>query len=104
MKKFLSKNWKKILIIIAIIFIILNIVHKVIAPHILVEEYAKYGADVAAANISIDASNIINDIKESKPAGIPNDVFRLLIILVVGIFAAVIISDISTKKPAPKKK
>lgn len=104
MKNFLSKNWKKILIILTIVFIAFNIIHKVVAPHILVEEYAKYGADVAPANIDINASNIINEVKENAPAGIPNDIFRLLIILVVGILAAVILSDLATKKPAPKKK
>ncbi|MBQ9314348.1 MAG: hypothetical protein IJ220_05020 [Clostridia bacterium] len=104
MKKFLSKNWKTILIIIAGIFIVLNIVNKCIAPHTLVGEYAKYGPDVEASDFNINADKIINEVKESAPAGIPNNIFRIAVIFAVGLLVVAIISDISNKKPAPKKK
>ena len=102
MKSFLSKNWKKILIIIAIIFIVLNMINKCIAPHILVEEYAKYGRDVEASNISVYSSEFLAEAREAAP--VPDDIFRLLIILVGGILIVVIISELASKKSSAKKK
>lgn len=105
MKKFLSKYWKRILIIIAIIFIGINIVSKCMAPHALVEEYGKYGPDVEYNNIlsgDTSASQIVQDVKESS--GLPDDIFSLVMILGIGLIAALIISELANKKSSGGKK
>lgn len=104
MKNFLSKNWTKILIIIAIIFIVLNILSKCVAPHILVEEYAKYGPEVKNSGIDIDANGILENIVESAPSGVPKDIIRIVVTLGVALLLIVIISELITKKSSTKKK
>ncbi len=102
MKNFLSKYWKRILIIITGILIIINIVVKTSAPHTLVEEYAKYGSDVKASSVSINTREIADDVRSSAPMS--DDMFRIAIVLVIGLLAAVILSDIANRKPASAAK
>ena len=91
------------IIIITGIFIVINIIGKCVAPHILVQEYAKYGPDVeSSVTDKIDTDKIVNEVKESAPFN--EDMFRLVIILIIGIFAALIISELTTKKSSPAKK
>ena len=65
MKSFLSKYWKRILILIAGIFIAINVISKCTAPHTLPQEYAKYGPDVevSSGNFKESASQVITDVK-----------------------------------------
>ena len=105
MKKFLSKYWKRILIIIASIFIILNIVNKCVAPHVLVDEYGVYGPEVEASTISgemMNSSEIMEKVESTSP--FPEDMTRLILVLVVGLVGAVIIGEITTKKSSGGKK
>lgn len=103
MKNFLSKNWKRILILIAGIFIAVNIFHKVTAPRSLVSEFTQYGPDVEnTSTLDIHPTEVMNEVRASAP--VSDDVFRILMVLVIGIFAALVISDLANKKPAAKKK
>lgn len=101
MKNFLSKYWKRILILIAGIFIAINVISKCVAPHILVDEFAEYGPNVEKS-VHIDTGEIISEVKASSPFN--EDMFRLVIILVVGLVAAAIIAEITTKKSSGAKK
>lgn len=102
MVSFLSKYWKKILIIITVIFIMINIVGKSIAPHKLVSEFAQYGPEAKMLSINIDTSGMVNSLKES--VNIPDNVFSIGVVLVIGLIAAVIISELGNKKAPAKKK
>ena len=103
MKTLLSKYWKRILIFIAVVLIAMNIIHKTTAPHTLVEEFAHYGPTVAKMNtVDLHPSEIANEVRESAP--VSGDILRIVIIFVVGLLAAVILSDLANKKAAPAKK
>ena len=105
MKKFLSKYWKRILILIASIFIIINIVSKCVAPHVLVDEFGVYGPDVESAVKSgeiINATDIVDKAQDSSP--FPEDVTRLILVFIVGIVGALVIGEITTKKSSGGKK
>lgn len=101
MKAFLSKYWKKVLIYITGILIFINIVHKCVVPHILVDEFAKYGPDVEATKRIIKTGEMASSVKESIP--LPENIFKLGVVLIIGLIAAVIISDLANKAPAKKK-
>ncbi len=105
MKNFLSKYWKKILIVIAAIFIIIDIISKCSAPHVLTNEYAKYGPDIEdSVNINAGGviSNVTNEVKDTPP--ISEEMVRICLILAGGLLLACIISDLTTKKAPAKKK
>lgn len=105
MKNFLSKYWKKILIVIAAIFIIIDIISKCSAPHVLTNEYAKYGPDIEDS-VDINAGGVIsdvtNEVKDTAP--ISEEMVRICLILAGGLLLACVIADITTKKAPPKKK
>lgn len=101
MKLFLSKYWKKILIFITGILIFINIIHKSVAPRALVSEFAKYGPNVSATKSIAKSSEILSTIKESVP--VTDGIFRIGIILVIGLIAAVILSELANKAPSKKK-
>ena len=104
MKNFLSKYWKRILITITGIFIFLNILRKTITPHILVSEYAKYGVDVKPSSLaSRTAEQVASNVRETT-AAVPESLFKIVLILGIGIIVAVILTDLANKKPAPAKK
>ena len=102
MKSFLSKYWKKILIWITAILAFVNIIHKCIAPHILVGEFAKYGPDVAASKIGFKSSEALTSVRESIP--VSDNIFKIGVVLIVGLIVAVIASELANKKAPAKKK
>lgn len=105
MKNFLSKYWKKILIVIAAIFIIMNIVSKCVAPHVLISEYVEYGIEPENI-VNIDANKVISSVTDevkSTPL-ISEEMLKVCLILAGGLIIACIISDLTTKKAPAKKK
>lgn len=104
MKNFLSKYWKRILILIAGIFIIINIVSKSAMPRNVISDVAKYGPDVEASNVNLNigSGSLASDFVASSP--VSEDMTKIAIVLVIGILAAVIISDLGSKKSGGKKK
>lgn len=105
MKNFLSKYWKKILIVIAAIFIIINIVGKCVAPHVLTAEYAKYGPE-PKDSVNINAGEVIttvtDEVKDTAP--ISEEMVRICLILAGGLLLACVISELTSKKAPAKKK
>ena len=105
MKNFLSKYWKNFLIVITTIFIIINIISKCSAPHILTSEYAKYGPTVENSvngNAGEVISGVTSEIKNTPP--ISEEMVRICLILAAGLLLACIISDLTAKKAPAKKK
>ena len=101
MKSFLSKYWKKIMIFITGILIFVNIIHKSVAPHSLVNEFGKYGPDVEATKVAINSNELMSTVRESVP--VPDNIFNIGIVFVVGLVGAVILSELGNKAPAKKK-
>lgn len=104
MKNFLSKYWKRILITIASIFVVINVYNKCVAPRLIISDYAKYGKDVTASNIVGSVGGAINSGVGTLTSSAPSDILRLAIILAIGLLVAVIIREITTKKAPAKKK
>ena len=101
MKNFLSKYWKRILISIASIFIVINIISKCMAPHILVEEYAKYGPEVES-KVETNASEVLDSVTESSP--FTGDMLKVVLIAGGALILACVLSDLATKKSSGGKK
>ena len=126
LKSFISKNWEKILIFIACVFLVLIFVGKVTAEKTLIEDYAKYGKTfVSASTNSSSATNssdkIANVLSGEKISGdIANsqfmqtlteadpELFKVAMILIAGILGVVILTSLpgmfDKKKDAKKKK
>ena len=101
MKSFLSKYWKRILILVGIIFIVINIIGKCTAPHLLIEEFAIHGPSVES-NININASEIISEAKAESPLNA--EMTKIVIIFASALILACVISDLGAKKSSGKKK
>ena len=105
MKNFLSKYWKRILILIGSIFIIINIMGKCTAPHSLVQEYAKYGPSIESTHgkidVDINTSEIVTKVEENSPFS--EDIVKIVLILTGLLIGVTVLSDIANKKPAKKK-
>ena len=117
MKNFLSKNWKRILILIAGIFIAINVVNKCMAPRTLIEEFGKYGPDVEKKNyfasgslintsgnslISGENSNFIEGTSFSSP--LTAEMTKVALFIGGGIIIALILTELANKKPSSGKK
>lgn len=104
MKNFLSKYWKRILTLITGIFIIINIASKIATPRNVISDVAKYGPDVEASNVNLNigSGSLASDFVASSP--VSGEMTKLIIILVIGLLAAVIIADLGSKKGGGKKK
>ena len=103
MKSFLSKNWKRILIIIAIVLIVLNLISKIRAPHILVYEFSKYGQNISNKGKLINPDGLLSHAVLPE-TNLPSEIVRLAIVLIVAIVGISILVDFSNKKEEPKKK
>lgn len=68
MKNFISKNWKNILIIIGVIFIVIDLFYILIIPATIQEDFLEYGPNVEY-DIFDGASSITNDIKNIGLSG-----------------------------------
>ena len=100
MKSFISKNWKRILIIIGIICIAWNGIFKIIAKKALLEDYVKYGKVG-------EKSVIIGKIADSidKPTSLVSpEMVKLTIIFMVAILLVVFISSLGSKSADKGKK
>ena len=106
MKNFLSKYWKRILIIIGLILIAINIWSKCVAPRILIDEYVKYGPNIerneTSINSSINTSEVINNVSENSPFN--EDMTKLVVILAAGLILVTVVNDLDNKKSGGKKK
>lgn len=106
MKNFLSKYWKRILIIIGVVLVAINIWGKCVAPRLLISEYAKYGPNVerseSGVSTSINTSDVINNINESSPFN--EDMTKIVLILMAGILLVAVVSDMTSKKSSGAKK
>lgn len=115
MKNFLSKYWKRILILIASVFIIINIVNKCVAPHTLIGEIAEYGPDISSSQEKENgedetteksgenlSDSIVNNITENSPFN--GEMVRIIAIFAIALIGVCVISDLANKKSSGGKK
>lgn len=119
MKKFISKNWKKILIIIGVVCLIINIGIKILQKTNVVTGYVENGPVIEADmfdkifGVAEDAADNVednpHDIKDEygEQTGIDTKLFRGMIIIgaiVIGLFIlSSLIEGGGDKKDAKKK-
>lgn len=104
MKSLLSKYWKRILIVLTVVLVSMNMIKKWTAPHILIDEYAKYGPDVQnmLPNIGAAASEMISDVQEASP--FDEKIFGWIIAVIALLLIAMLIGDLAERKPSTNKK
>ena len=104
MKTFISNNWKKILIALTIVFIFINIINKWNAPHILVEEYGKYGPEVQKLipGVNLDANEMLSNAQKSSP--FDERTFGIVIMIIAVLIITMLICDLANRKAPAKKK
>lgn len=104
MKNFLSKYWKRILILITGVFIIINIASKIATPRNVISDVAKYGPDVEASNVNLNigSGSLASDFVQSS--SIPEEILRIALVLAIAILVIVIVSDLISTKSGGKKK
>ena len=114
MKNFISKNWKNILITIGGIIIALNLFNKFTTPATIPQDFLEYGPNVEH-DIFDTVENIPNEVEDigssddivddvSNKTGLPNDLSKGLVVVLAGVFVIFIISAITEKPSADKKK
>ncbi len=107
MKKLISKYWKKILIILGIVCMVIILINKATAPKTLIAEYVKYGKVIKVSQTGIDgAVDAAKNNFISVLTGVDPELLRLAFILMIGILAVCVLSFIASsagKKDAKKK-
>lgn len=107
MKKLISKYWKKILIILGIVCMVIILINKVTAPKTLISEYVKYGKVIKIAETGVDgAVGAVKNNVVSVLTSVNSELLRLAFIMMFGILAVCVLSFISAsagKKDAKKK-
>lgn len=119
MKKFISKNWKKILIAIGVVCIIINLGVKILQDTNVVTGYVENGPIIekdifdgisdAADNAANKVEDNPNDIEDDygKETGIDSKTFKTMIIagaIVIGVVIIGSLLDGSDDKKSGKKK
>ncbi len=107
MKKLISKYWKKILIVLGMVGMVVILMNKMTAPKTLISEYIKYGKSITIESTGVDGA--IGEAKNnfiSVLTGVDPELLKIAFILMVGILAVCILSFIASsagKKDAKKK-
>lgn len=124
MKNFISKNWEKIMIFIGCVILVFMLVNKIAADKTLIEDYAKYGKEVASSSttagttvsgegLSGTLSNVSGEISSGNFFNIPifqkyPELTKFALIFGVAILFVVFITSFAAmfgaKKDAKKKK
>lgn len=101
MKNFLSKNWKRIIYLVAIIFIIFNFISTLLTKNTIIDDFYKYGPDYKRPDIviQIDEKEIVSGESTitksiSDNTGMPDNLARGVLILAGGILIIMVISNI----------
>lgn len=100
MKKFITNNWKKILMFIGAIFIVINVFTKITIDKTLLSDYIKYGKDIEKPNILENVTQVTNGIE--TPFG--PDFAKLIVVAVVLILLVIIITSLGDKAGTKAKK
>ena len=101
MKKFITNNWKKILIIIGVVFIIMNLITKLTIDKTLLSDYIKYGKDIEKPDIIGNVSEAVSGATTEAPFG--SDLIKFIMILVGLILLIVILTSLGDKAAANAK-
>ena len=103
MKKFISNNWKKILVLIGGIFIVINSVNKIFAEKVLLSDYIKYGKDIETASSGV-AKDVDTSIFTFGDMPFSSDIVTLGGTLIGLIVLVLIITGLADKAGAKKEK
>ena len=101
MKSLISNNWRKILVIIGIVFLVIILFHKIIAPKRLIEDYVKYGKDIESMATVIDT---VTTGIEGPTTTVSPGIMKFTIIVMVLILFATFISTLGNKSADKAKK
>lgn len=105
MKKFISKNWKNIFISIGVIFIVINLLFKIISPATIPQDFLEYGPNIesdifdSANDISNgitkieDSGDIVNNVSNST--GLPSNLAKGIVVFAFGFILILIISNLT---------
>ena len=114
MKKFISKNWKNIFLIIGGILIAIDLIFIITTPATVPQDFLEYGSEVESDifdgvnNISEDVKNLnnsgelVSDV--SNQTGLSPELARGLLIIGVGLIIIFIISALMEGSSSDKKK
>ncbi len=98
MKSLITNYWRRILIIIGIVCLVVILFSKILTPKILIEDYVKYGKTVHRVEIISDVADKID-----KPPLIPSGMIGMIFVFTVGILFAVFISSLGAKSSGGDK-
>lgn len=107
MKKWITNNWKKILICIGVVAMIVIFIEKLIAPKTIISDYIKYGKVVTPTE---GTSELVDSAKENIHSvwnSVDPQFAKLVVIMMVAILIVVFISSVASKageKKDTKKK
>ena len=100
MKDLISRNWRKFLIIIGIVWLVIILFSKIVAQKRLIEDYVKYGKDIESSNvIGTVASGL-----EGPTTNVSPGIIKFTIIFMVLILLATFISTLGNKSNDKAKK
>ena len=101
MKKFITNNWKKILIIIGIVFIVINLITKLTVGKTLLSDYIKYGKDIERPEIIENVGEVVSVSTIESPFG--PDLIKFIMVIVGLILLVVILTSLGDKAAANSK-
>lgn len=103
MKKFITNYWKKILILIGGVFILINSFKKIFAEKGLLSDYIKYGKNIEKTTSPITSGDI-SDVVSVPEMPFNSGIIKLGIILMVLILLIVFITSLADRAGAKDKK
>lgn len=103
MKSYITNNWKKILMFIGSICIIINVIFKIGANKTLLKDYVKYGKDIEKAEVVGTVGEVVSSSTISKsPFG--SGIIGIVILLMVLILIVIILSTLAENAAKKAKK
>lgn len=100
MKKFITNNWKKILVCIGAIFIIINVFTKITVDKTLLADYIKYGKNIEKSDIVGNVAEVVTP--PEAPFG--PEIVKFVCILGALILLIVFITSLGDRAAAKAKK
>lgn len=102
MKKFITNNWKKILIIIGAVFIVINLITKLTVDKTLLSDYIKYGKDIEKPEIIENVSETVTNAASKLP--LETELIKIIMIAGGVILLIIILTSLGDRAAAKAKK
>ena len=101
MKSWISRNWKKIIIIIGVICLVFILIGKIAAPKSLIEDYVKYGKNIESHHV---IGEVIEKNVEAPSSIVSAEMVKMTIVFMVAILFVVFITSLGSKSSDKAKK